>query len=105
MAESENAGPHEANEVEWAATNPAVRSVLLALAATWFLFIAFIRIEGDPATGLVDLVQRIAFGFALLAVAVIDWRRFRWWWLVVGVFCVAVAWVVTDHPLLFLVGT
>jgi hypothetical protein len=105
MAEPETAGTHEAIEVQRAATNPAVRSVLLAVAAIWFLFVAFMRIQGDPATGLADLVQRIAFGFALLAVALIDWRRFRWWWLVVGLFCVALAWVATDHPLLFLVGS
>jgi hypothetical protein len=62
------------------------------------------RIEGDPAVGLVDLVQRLAFGFALLAVALIDWRRFRWWWLAIALLVVIVVWVATGHPLLFLVG-
>jgi hypothetical protein len=62
------------------------------------------RIEGDPATGLVDLVQRLAFGFALCAAALLDWRRFRWWWLLIAMAIVAVTWTATGHPLLFLVG-
>jgi glucan phosphoethanolaminetransferase (alkaline phosphatase superfamily) len=94
----------ESAEVERLPMRSVVRPVLLALAAVWFLFAAFMRIDGDPARGLVDLTQRLAFGFALVAVALIDWRRFRWWWLLLAVLVVAVVWTATDHPLLFLVG-
>ena len=82
----------------------AVRSVLLAIAAIWFLVLAFARIEGDPAIGLISLVQATAFGLGLVAVALIDWARFRWWWIPIALLVVAIAWAATGHPLLFLVG-
>lgn len=88
----------------FAGSTSRIRSVLLASAAGWFLLVAFLRVEGDPAQGLVDLVQRLAFGFALTAVALVAWRAFRWWWIVAAVIAIAVAWTVTGHPLLFLVG-
>ena len=62
-----------------------VRTVLLAVAAIW----------------LIGLVQRLAFGLALIAVGLIDWQRFRWWWLVIALLAVALVWTATGHPLLF----
>ena len=85
-------------------TSPAARTVLLAIAATWFLIQAMQRAEADTTVALISLVQALAFGLALLAVALIDWRERRWWWLVVALLVVSVAWVATGHPLLFLVG-
>ena len=82
----------------------AIRSVLLAIAGTWFLILAFARIDGDPAAGLVSLVQAFAFGIALIAIALVDWRKFRLWFLLVAILVVAVVWMATGHPLLFLVG-
>ena len=95
------AGPTEAQPPD---RGPRVRSVLLAIAATWFLRLAFLRVQGDPATALVSLVQAFAFGIGLIALAFLDWRRFRWWWLVVALLVLAVVWVATGHPLLFLIG-
>jgi hypothetical protein len=77
------------------------RTVLLALAATWLLLAAFMRVQDDSVAGLIGIVQRLAFGLALIAVAAIDWQRFRWWWLLVALLAVAVAWISTGHPLLF----
>ena len=45
------------------------RTVLLAVAATWLLLAAFMRTPGDSVVELIGLVQRIAFGLALIAVA------------------------------------
>src|SRR5258706_3938918 len=84
--------------------SPAFRSILLAVASASFLFVAFVRVAGDPATALVSLVQALAFGFALVAVAFLDWTRARWWWLLIAVLVVAIVWTATGHPLLFLVG-
>ena len=83
---------------------PAIRSVLLGVAAATFLVIAFVRPEGDPATAVVSIVQGLAVGLALVALALVDWTRARWWWLLVVVLVVAITWAVTGHPLLFLVG-
>jgi hypothetical protein len=77
------------------------RTHLLAIAATWLLFAAFMRVEDDSVAGLIVIVQRLAFGSALVAVALIDWQRFRWWWLLVALLLVAVIWTATGHPLLF----
>jgi hypothetical protein len=79
------------------------RSLLLAITAAWFLAAAMARLE-DSVTSLISLGQRLAFGFALLALALVDWRGFRRWWLVIGLVAVAVIWAATGHPLLFLVG-
>ena len=95
------AGPDEPKPPE---RGHRVRFVFLAIAATWFLSLAFLRVQGDPATALVSLVQAFAFGVGLIALAFLDWRRFRWWWLVVALLVVAVVWVATGHPLLFLIG-
>jgi Mg2+/citrate symporter len=84
--------------------SPAVRSLLLAVASASFLIIAFVRVEGDPATVVVSLVQAVAFSLALVAIAFVDWTRVRWWWLLIAVLVVAIAWTATGHPLLFLVG-
>lgn len=85
-------------------TRPA-RSVILAIAAVWFLIAALSRLEEDTTVALISLVQQLAFGFALVAIALIDWRTFRWWWLLVALLVVIVVWMATGHPLLFLVGT
>jgi hypothetical protein len=77
------------------------RTVLLAVAAAWLLLAAFMRVEDDSVVGLIGIVQRVAFGVALIATALIDWRQFRWWWLLVALVAVAVAWTATGHPLLF----
>jgi hypothetical protein len=58
----------------------------------------------DTIVGLEGIVQRVAFGLALIAVALIEWQRFRWWWLLVALLAVAFTWTATGHPLLFLVG-
>jgi len=86
-----------------APTAGAIRSVLLAIAAFWLLVQAFSRVE-DSAHDVIALLQRLAFGCVLVAVALIDWRRFRWWWLIVALVVVGLAWTATGHPLLFLVG-
>jgi hypothetical protein len=78
-----------------------VRTLLLAMAATWLLLAAFMRVEDDAVVGLIGIVQRVAFGLALFAVALIDWQRARWWWLLVGLVAVALVWTATGHPLLF----
>ncbi len=81
-----------------------VRSILLAVGAIWFLLQAFMGIEEDSTHEVVALLQRLAFGFALVTVALFDWREARWWWLLVALLVVAAIWVATGHPLLFLVG-
>jgi hypothetical protein len=55
----------------------------------------------DSITGLIGIAQRLAFGLALIAVALIDWQRFRWWWLLIALLAVALVWTGTGHPLLF----
>lgn len=51
------------------------RNVLLGLATVWFLIQALpLSFYGDPTLALLDLVQRLALGFALVAAALIDWR-------------------------------
>jgi hypothetical protein len=77
------------------------RTLLLAIAATWLLLAAFMRVQDDSVAELIGLVQRIAFGLALIAVGLIDWQRFRWWWLLIALLAVAVVWTATGHPLLF----
>jgi hypothetical protein len=77
------------------------RTLLLAIAATWLLLAAFMRVDDDSVVGLIGIAQRVAFGIALIAVALMDWRRFRWWWLFVAFLAVAVVWTATGHPLLF----
>lgn len=58
------------------AGNLTARNILLGLAAIWFFIQALpLTIWGDPALGLIDLVQRLALGFALLSLGLIDWRR------------------------------
>jgi hypothetical protein len=79
----------------------SVRTVLLAIAATWLLLGAFMRVQDDSVAELIGLVQRIAFGLALVAVGLLDWQRFRWWWFIVALLAVAVVWTATGHPLLF----
>jgi glucan phosphoethanolaminetransferase (alkaline phosphatase superfamily) len=81
-----------------------IRSILLALAATWLLVAAFMRVESDSPHEAIALLQRLAFGGALLAVALIDWRPFRWWWLLVALVVLMVAWTATGHPLFFGLG-
>jgi hypothetical protein len=75
--------------------------VLLGIAATWLLLAAFMRVQDDSVAELIGLVQRIAFGLALVAVGLLDWQRFRWWWLIVALLAIAVVWTATGHPLLF----
>jgi hypothetical protein len=82
-----------------------VRTVLLALAAAWLLLAAFMRVESDTTHEVVALLQRLAFGGALAAVAFIDWRTFRWWWVLLAAAVVGLVWTATGHPLLFLIGT
>jgi hypothetical protein len=82
-----------------------VRTLLLALAATWFLLAAFMRTQDDSVAEFIGLVQRLAFGLALVAVGLLDWQRFRWWWLLIAILVVAVIWTATGHPLFFLFGT
>lgn len=77
------------------------RTVLLAIAATWLLLAAFMRSQDDSVVELIGLVQRLAFGLALMAVGLIDWQRFRWWWLVIALLAVALVWTATGHPLFF----
>lgn len=77
------------------------RTVLLAIAATWLLVAAFMRVEDDSVVGLIGVVQRVAFGAALIGIALIDWQRFRWWWLLVALLAIAVVWIATGHPSLF----
>jgi hypothetical protein len=74
------------------------------MAAAWLLLAAFVRPD-DSIAGLTGIAQRIAFGLALLAVALIDWHRFRWWWALIALLVVALAWTATGHPLLFLFGS
>ena len=81
-----------------------VRSILLALAAAWLLLAAFMRVESDSAHESIALLQRLAFGGALVAVALIDWNAFRWWWLVIAATVLVLIWTATGHPLFFLVG-
>ena len=78
-----------------------VRTILLAAAASWLLLAAFMRSQDDSIVGLIGLVQRLAFGLALIAVALIDWQRFRWWWLLIALLAVALIWTATGHALLF----
>jgi hypothetical protein len=78
-----------------------VRTVLLAIAATWLLLAAFMRVQDDSVAELIWLVQRLSFGLALIAVGLIDWQRFRWWWLLIALLAVAVVWTATGHPLFF----
>ena len=78
-----------------------VRTVLLAVAAIWLLLAAFMRSQDGSVAELIGLVQRLAFGLALIAVGLIDWQRFRWWWLVIALLAVALVWTATGHPLLF----
>ena len=82
-----------------------IRSVLLALAALWLLVAAFMRVESDSLHEAVALLQRLAFGCALIAIALIDWRAFRWWWLIVALAALILAWTTTGHPLFFGFGT
>ena len=91
-------------EIDPAPRRPLVRSLLLAIAALWFLLAAFMRLQDDSVAGLVGIVQRLAFGFALMAIALIDWQRFRWWWLLVAFVAIALVWTATGHPLFFLFG-
>jgi hypothetical protein len=77
-----------------------VRTLLLGIAAMWLLLAAFMRPD-DSIAGLIGIAQRLAFGLALIAVALIDWHRFRWWWLLIALLAVALAWTATGHPLLF----
>ena len=81
------------------------RTILLALAAAWLLLAAFMRIESDSPYEAIALLQRLAFGGALVAVALIDWHDFRWWWVVIAFVVVAVAWMATGHPLFFGLGS
>jgi hypothetical protein len=81
-----------------------LRSLLLAIAALWFLVAAFMRLQDDSIAELVGIIQRLAFGFAIVAVALIDWQRFRWWWPLVALLAVALVWMATGHPLFFLFG-
>jgi hypothetical protein len=78
-----------------------VRTVLLAIAAVWLLLAAFMRVQDDSVAGLIGLVQRLAFGLALIAVGLIDWQRFRWWWLLIALLAIAFVWMATGHPLVF----
>ena len=78
-----------------------IRTPLLAIGATWLLLAAFMRVQVDSVAELVGLVQRLAFGLALIAVGLIDWQRFRWWWLLIALLAVAVVWMATGHPLFF----
>jgi hypothetical protein len=78
-----------------------VRTFLLAIAAMWLLLAAFMRVQEHSVAEVIGLVQRIAFGLALVAVALVDWHRFRWWWLLIALVAVALAWTATGHPLLF----
>jgi hypothetical protein len=78
-----------------------VRTLLLAIAATWLLLAAFMRVQDDSVAELIGLVQRLAFGLALIAAGLIDWQRFRWWWLLIALLAVAVVWTATGHPLFF----
>ena len=80
---------------------PIVRTILLAIGAAWLLLTAFMRVQDDSVVELIGLVQRLAFGLALIAVGLIDWQRFRWWWVVIALLGVAVVWTATGHPLLF----
>lgn len=88
----------------WSPGVPGFRSVLLAVASASFLIIAFVRVEGDPATALVSLIQGVAFCLALVAIAFVDWTRARWWWVLIALAVVALVWTATGHPLLFFVG-
>jgi hypothetical protein len=91
-------------EAEMSVTSPSrsiVRTLLLATSAAWFLLAAFMRVQDDSVVGLIGIVQRLAFGFAVFSVALIDWQRFRWWWLVVALVAIALVWTATGHPLLF----
>ena len=80
---------------------PIVRTILLAIGAAWLLLTAFMRVQDDSVVELIGLVPRLAFGLALIAVGLIDWQRFRWWWVVIALLGVAVVWTATGHPLLF----
>jgi hypothetical protein len=54
------------------------RSGLLALAAVWFLLQALLPVTFiDPGAAVIELVQRLALGFALVALALVDWQTFR----------------------------
>jgi hypothetical protein len=77
-----------------------VRTLLLGIAATWLLLVVFMR-----SPDLIDLVQRLAFGVALIAVALVDWQRFRWWWVLLALLLVAAVWMATGHPPFFLFGS
>lgn len=44
------------------------------------------RAPEDSLAEVIGLVQRIAFGVVLIAAALIDWQRFRWWWSLITVF-------------------
>ena len=81
-----------------------VRSILLALAAAWLLLAAFMRVESDAPHESIALLQRLAFGGALVAVALIEWNAFRWWWLVMAAAVLILVWTATGHPLFFLIG-
>jgi hypothetical protein len=78
-----------------------VRTVLLSLAAAWFLLAAFMRNQDDSVVELIGLAQRLAFGLALVSAALIDWRGFRWWWILIALVAVALIWTATGHPLSF----
>jgi len=77
------------------------RTLMLAIAAAWLLLAAFTRTQEDSSAELIGLVQRLAFGLALIAVALIDWHRLRWWWLLIALALVAIIWTATGHALLF----
>jgi hypothetical protein len=81
-----------------------VRTILFTIAAIWLLLTAFMRSQDDSTVELIGLVQRLAFGLALMAAGLIDWQRFRWWWLVIALLAVALVWTATGHPLLFGIG-
>jgi hypothetical protein len=80
---------------------PLARTLLFAIAATWLFLAAFMRTQEDSVAEVIGLVQRIAFGVALMAAALIDWQWFRWWWLLIALLLVAIVWTATGHPLLF----
>ena len=82
-----------------------VRPILLALAAAWLLLAAFMRVDSDSLHEAIALLQRLAFGGVLVALALIDWRAFRWWWVAIAFVMVAVAWIATGHPLSFGLGS
>ena len=45
------------------------RTLLLAVAATWLLLAAFMRVEDDSVVGLIGIVQRVALRRFALVIA------------------------------------